>query len=175
VALPRLHLHSEFDHPVGQAFAREQPSRGVPAAGVAVTGCAVLVGRSGSAGDAEVLAAYPEPTFADRGARQRWPDLPVLFGGYFGQRYRRLDGNTWAAERALNEQLSHPVRIRLGAQLAELLEVDDRLLAGTLRELGSYVVPPDPRRWVSGLRRRMLDVDWSQPAAEGTARQEAHR
>jgi hypothetical protein len=162
MAPPRLQLYSAAAAPVGEVRTPEHPP-GTRSTRVAITGCAVLVGRSSSTGEPKILQAYPEPSFPGCDARDRWPHLPAVFGGYFGQRYPSLDANTWAAERALNEQLSEPARARLGDQLADLLEVDDETLRGAIQELGSYVVPAQPRRWVMGLRRRMLDVEWARP------------
>jgi hypothetical protein len=126
-----------------------------------VTGCVVLMRRDPASGKPFIATAHPERSLPQR-VRERRPDLAFLFGGYFGQDLHSLDGTTWRAERAVNEAMPAAVRERVVGQLTAMLDDDDdELLRAEVEALGSYVRPLQLRRWVIGLRRRMIELNWT--------------
>lgn len=162
----RLHLYADLGHPVGwystgagAPAARDGGREARPAVKQPATGCVVLLRRDPLTGRAFVGNAYPERSL-DEGVRERFPDLPSLFGCHFGQDWDELDTNLWAAERNFNTATSGIVRERVAGQLEDLLQYEDRLLLESVEALGSYVLPARTRRWVTGLHRRMTRLDW---------------
>jgi hypothetical protein len=151
----RLQVYAEFDQPVGEMdFSTAEEKRDpVPAHGAVVV--LALHPRQGPV----PLCAYPEMSLPVE-ARDEYPDLATLFGGYFGQDLDLLDHNRFIAERELNEGLSARNRKILAEQLEALLDEGDRKIRESVRALGSYVEPTNIRRWVTGLHRRMTRVDW---------------
>lgn len=154
---PRLHLYADLGRPVGTAPDLTDLLAPSPRP---VSGCVVLMARDPGSDKPFVVTSHPERSLPEQ-ARSRWDDLPLLFGGYFGQDLHSLDGTTWRAERAANEGMSPAVRARVVEQLTGLLDHDDDTLRAEVVSLGSYVLPVQLRRWVLGLRRRMSELDWA--------------
>ncbi|WP_088286945.1 RNase A-like domain-containing protein [Kineosporia sp. A_224] len=166
----RLHLYADLGRPVGhylsgeevQAYRRAGPGSAPEPARHAATGCVVVMRRDRETRRPYVATAYPEKHLPV-GTRERYPDLPLLLGGYLGQDYGALDGNRWVAERNYNSSTPAAVRERAADQLVRLLASDDATLRADVEALGSYVMPDALRRWVTGLHRRMTRLDWSAP------------
>lgn len=160
----RLHLYADLGEQVGEELRREEVEAShagsAPPEKHPVQGCVVLLRK-----DPETRQPFVAVTYADISlpteARERFPDLPLLFGGYFGQDYAELDRDRWAAERNLNFSTPPAVKDRMASQLADLLTQDDDTLRRDVEALGSYVLPDAMRRWVTGLHRRMTRIDWS--------------
>jgi hypothetical protein len=163
----RLHLYADLGRTVGtyleqgevEAFRRSGKDPALEPTRHEATGCVVLMRRHHETGQPYVATAYPEVALP-LAARERHPDLPLLFGGYFGQDYGSLDANRWSAERNVNVSTAPAVRARIVAQLADLLDRDDETLCSDVEALGSYVMPKALRRWVTGLHRRMTRLQW---------------
>ncbi len=163
----RLHLYADLDRRVGtyldsaevQAYRASGDDPALRPMSYEATGCVVVMRRDHSTGKPHIATAHPEMSLPP-GPRERYPDLPLLFGGYFGQDYTGLDGNRWSAERNLNRSTDAAVRERLAGQLTRLLAEDDETLRRSVEALGSYVLPKAMRRWVTGLHRRMTCLDW---------------
>ncbi|WP_143448007.1 RNase A-like domain-containing protein [Kineosporia sp. R_H_3] len=166
----RLHLYADLGRPVGhylsgdevQAYRQADPGSAPQPERHAATGCVVVMRRDRETRRPYVATAYPEKRLP-AGARERYPDLPLLLGGYLGQDYGALDGNRWVAERNYNTSTPAAVRERAADQLVRLLASDDATLRADVEALGSYVMPDALRRWVTGLHRRMTRLDWSAP------------
>ena len=161
----RLHLYADLGTGVGHQIRREdveayQAGSAPPPVKHPVTGCVVLFRKDPQTREPFIAVTYPERSLPTD-ARDRYPDLPLLFGGYFGQDYTELDDNRWAAERNVNGSTPPAVKHRIASQLAELLTQDDDTLRRDVEALGSYVLPDAMRRWVTGLHRRMTRIDWS--------------
>lgn len=166
----RLHLYADLGRPVGhylsgeevQAYRRADPGTAPEPERHVATGCVVVMRRDRETRRPYVATAYPEKRLPED-ARRRYPDLPLLLGGYLGQDYGALDGNRWVAERNYNSSTPAAVRERAADQLVRLLASDDATLRADVEALGSYVMPDAMRRWVTGLHRRMTRLDWSTP------------
>lgn len=159
---PRLYLYADLGRELGTVKHRRGPDD--PDGPVQpVTACAVLMGRDPHGDTPVVYAAYPEIALAPDAA-DRYPDLALLFGGYFGQDYDVLDGTRWAAERSFNTVTPAAVRDRVVGQLESLLGEPEEGIGAAIEALGCYVRPVQARRWVRGLHRRMTLVDWSDRA-----------
>lgn len=156
----RLHLYAGLSRPIGVVMTRDES--GSPLPSVPAEACAVTMTRDPAGGNAMVAAAYPEIALPD-GPRERYPDLPQLFGAYFGQDYDGLDTHRWRAEWRFNIRLTHAQRERTADQLRQLLSEPDDGLRRSVETLGSYVLPTQMRRWVTGLRRRLTVPDWTLP------------
>ncbi len=169
----RLFLRADLGRTLGVVLRRSPGPGGVAGTGPRAEAgggaparrCAVLLGRVGAGGSPAILAAYPEPdpaaAVAALLARGPYPDLPLLFGGHFGQDVDAIDGTCWGAERSFNQGTPLPTRQRVADQLGILLgEGDPRLLA-LVEGLGCAIPPAGLRRWVEGLRRRVLRLDWA--------------
>lgn len=162
----RLHLYADLERDLGVVMPRAV-SDGDPGAvsaegTVPATACVVVVKRDQESGRPTVVATYPDLVLPGD-ARQRYPDLPLLLGAYFGQDYDGLDADRWNAERVFNLYTPAPVKQRIADQLHDLLAEDDAVLRVAVEALGSYVLPTQLRRWVAGLRRRMTTPDWTLP------------
>jgi len=163
----RLHLYADLDRSVGtyldsaevQAYRASGDDPALRPTSHEATGCVVVMRRDHSTGKPHIATAHPEMSLPP-GPRERYPDLPLLFGGYFGQDYTGLDGNRWSAERNINRSTDAAVRERLAEQLTRLLAEDDETLRTSVEALGSYVLPKAMRRWVTGLHRRMTCLAW---------------
>jgi hypothetical protein len=157
----RLHLYADLGREIGRVVARGadgRPSDPQPARAVAVT-----MSRLADSEQVVVAAAYPELVLAST-ARDRLPDLPGLFGAYFGQDYASLDHHRWRAEWRFNTRATPRQRQLVAGQLLELLAEHDADLLADVEALGSYVLPVQLRRWVTGLHRRITVPDWTLPA-----------
>lgn len=118
---------------------------------------AVVMARRPETGDVYVYDAYPEIVL-DQGPAERWPDLPHLFGGYFGD----VPDRPWPAQLTFQRETRDPARRRIARQLDDLLELDDADLRHAVESLGSYVLPETLlRRWVERIRWRMDAFDWT--------------
>ncbi len=163
----RLHLYADLGRPVGHfllasdtaSFAAPGTSSQFEPTRYEATGCVVLMRREYETGKPYIGTAYPEKDLPTE-ARERYPDLTLLLGGYFGQDYVSLDENRWAAERNVNSVTAQPVRERMADQLSRLLAEDDASVRDSVEQLGSYVLPGAIRRWVTGLHRRMTRLQW---------------
>lgn len=170
LAPARLHLYADLGRPLGhyleasqvQAYRWSRDGTAPEPTRYPATGCVVVLRRQPANGRPYIATAYPERVLPVD-VRDRFPDLTLLFGGYFGQDYPGLDVSRWAAERAFNTETPAPVRARVVAQLDQLLEADDETLRADVDALGSYVLPTAVRRWVTGLRRRATRLDWTGP------------
>jgi hypothetical protein len=100
-----------------------------------------------------VYDAYPELPL-DVATRRRYPDLPHLFGAYFGD----VPDRPWPAQQNFLASTKEPARSRVRAQLDELLALDDDALGAAVEALGSHVLPSATRTWVELIRWR-LDRD----------------
>ncbi|MBI4943558.1 MAG: hypothetical protein HY830_22685 [Actinobacteria bacterium] len=166
----RLHLYADLGRPVGyylsgdevRAYRRAGPESAPQPERHEASGCVVVMRRDRETRRPYVATAYPEKHLS-AGTRERYPDLPLLLGGYLGQDYGALDGNRWVAERNYNTSTPEAVRERAADQLVRLLASDDATLRADVEALGSYVMPDALRRWVAGLHRRMTRLDWSVP------------
>ena len=165
----RLHLYADLGEEIGYHLRQDEveaykraPATTARPANHPSTGCVVLWRKHPETREPYVAVAYPEISL-DAEARGRFPDLPLLFGGYFGQDYSDLDHDRWTAERNLNLSITPELRERLSHQLELLLGQDDAALRRDVEALGSYVLPRALRRWVTGLHRRMTRIDWSRP------------
>ncbi len=156
----RLHLYAELGRDVGVVMIRNRSRGSAPS--LAARACAVTLSREPVSGRPLVAAAYPELDLPVS-PRQRYPDLPLLFGAYFGQDHDGLDGHRWRAEWRFNTRATPQLRDRVADQLRALLAEDDAELRLDVEALGSYVLPDQPRRWVTGLLRRLTVPDWSLP------------
>ena len=165
----RLHLYSDLGREVGSVIRREEvdayqedQESAPPPTKEPVTGCVVIFRKHPETRAPFVATTYPEISLpAD--ARDRYPDLPLLFGAYLGQDYTEIDHDRWAAERNFNGSTPPDVKARIAEQLEQLLRQDDASLRHDVEALGSYVMPDALRRWVTGLHRRMTRIDWSRP------------
>ena len=165
----RLHLYSDLGREVGSVIRREEvdayqedQESAPPPTKEPVTGCVVIFRKHPETRAPFVATTYPEISLpAD--ARDRYPDLPLLFGAYLGQDYTEIDHDRWAAERNFNGSTPPDVKARIAEQLEQLLRQDDASLCHDVEALGSYVMPDALRRWVTGLHRRMTRIDWSRP------------
>jgi hypothetical protein len=163
----RLHLYANLGRRVGtyllsdevQAFRDAGDDHALRPTSREATGCVVVMRRDHATGTPFIATAHPEMSLP-LAPRARFPDLPLLFGGYFGQDCTALDGNRWTAERNVNHSTGAAVRERLAEQLTQLLAEDDESLRSSVEALGSYVMPTAMRRWVTGLHRRMTRLDW---------------
>ena len=151
---PRLHLYADLGHDVGQVLA------GTDRAATPASSAVVLMTTSPGTGRPFIATSYPEIGLTGW-ARSRYPDLTLLFGGYFGQDHATLDPSRWRAEANLNTSTAPATRARVVTQLEELLLEEDEGLLRSVEALGSYVLPVQPRRWVTGLHRRMCMIDWT--------------
>jgi hypothetical protein len=163
----RLHLYADLGTEVGHMVRRTEveahrsdPKTAPPPVKHPVSGCVVLFRKHPETREPFIAVTYPE-TSLPTDTRDRYPDLPLLFGGYFGQDYTELDHDRWAAERNFNFSTPPVVKDRIANQLADLLTQDDDTLRRDVEALGSYVLPNALRRWVTGLHRRMTRIDWS--------------
>jgi hypothetical protein len=164
----RLHLYADLGRRVGDylladevaAYRRAGSDPALRPPAHEATGCVVLMRRDAQTKQPYIATAHPEKALPIE-ARQRYPDLPLLFGGYFGQDYTALDENRWAAERNFNYSTVPATRERISDQLAQLLlTTDDDVLRSQVEALGSYVLPVAIRSWVTGLHRRMTRLEW---------------
>ena len=165
----RLHLYADLGEEVGHHLRQDEVEAYKRDPGTAprprrhpCTGSVVMWRKHPETRQPFVALAYPEIALPTA-ARERFPDLPLLFGGYFGQDYSEVDRDRWAAERNLNGSTPQPVRDRIARQLEELLDQDDEALRRDVEALGSYVLPRALRRWATGLHRRMTRLDWARP------------
>ncbi len=161
----RLWLAADLGRPIGWVTPwprRAQLDRGEPLPPRIETSTCVAVLRMEESVDRPVvLASYPELPL-DPAVRERWPDLTALLGGYFNQDTVQLNGSFWDAERAFNELSSPEVIARVADSLDRLLAEGQTHpeLRETLHSLGSCTLPDDTVRWVTGLHRRMTQIDW---------------
>jgi hypothetical protein len=158
---PRLYLHSEVGREIGGYVERtaDGPTRRRATAAVVIMDVAFPEERP------YVAASYPEASLDPR-VHDRYPALPLLFGGYFGQDWDALDGSLWSAEWAYNTATSAELRRSAAGQLELLLAQDDAGLLATVDALGTGVLPAHLRRWVKALHRRMTSLGWTPPLKE---------
>ena len=163
----RLHLYSDLGREVGSVIRREEvdayqedQESAPPPTKEPVTGCVVIFRKHPETRAPFVATTYPEISLPID-VRERYPDLPLLFGAYLGQDYTEIDHDRWAAERNFNGSTPPDVKARIAEQLEQLLRQDDASLRRDVEALGSYVMPDALRRWVTGLHRRMTRIDWS--------------
>ncbi|HEU4567173.1 MAG TPA: hypothetical protein VFR99_04000 [Marmoricola sp.] len=105
-----------------------------------------------------VKASYPDRTWDSRW-RQALPDLVHVFGGYFGQHTLAEFRGEWDAFGAVMRLLGSPARARVAAQLAQLLTLPEPEAKEAVRNLGSYVVPPDTLGWIERLHWVLAEID----------------
>jgi hypothetical protein len=156
----RLHLYAGLGRDIGVVMVRDATGR--PTLSEPARACAVTMTRDPAGGNAMVAAAYPE-ILLPSGPRERYPELPDLFGAYFGQDHDGLDTQRWRAEWRFNIRLTDELRVRTAEQLRHLLAEPDEELGRSVEALGSYVLPAQMRRWVTGLLRRVTVPDWTLP------------
>lgn len=157
----RLHLYADVGQRIGDVLLNVPEGRPKPEY-VPVSACVLLFRITPFEREFVVENCYPEielPT----APRDRFPDLTGIIGGYFNQDFDASDESRIGAERSLNMHLREPTRSAVAAQLHALLTEDDDTMRASVSSLGSYVVPSSIRRWVTGLHRRMTEVDWRVP------------
>lgn len=118
--------------------------------------CVVVVGWDQT--QPTVKASYPDLTWEPRW-REALPDLVHVFGGYFGQHTLAEFKGEWDAFGAVMNRLDPPARGRVVAQLAQLLTLPEPEAKDAVRNLGSYVVPPDTLGWIERLHWVLAEID----------------
>ncbi|MGN6331154.1 MAG: hypothetical protein ACTHOD_05805 [Motilibacteraceae bacterium] len=105
-----------------------------------------------------VKASYPDIRWEPRW-RDALPDLVHVYGGYFGQHTLAEFKGEWDAFGAVMNRLGAPARARVVAQLAQLLTLPEPEAKDAVRNLGSYVVPPDTLGWIERLHWVLAAID----------------
>lgn len=145
----RQHYTADLGRPVGTVTDHTTGFTGE------VTAAVVVMKIDHETGQPFVYDAYPEHPL-DEVPRSALPDLPHLFGAYFGD----VPEPRWPAQVNFQVSTSDPGRSRIRAQLDDLLTCDDDTLRAALIALGSHVVPDAHRYWVELLRWRMDAYPW---------------
>lgn len=138
--LPRVCLSLEFEEQLGWVSSRGDDT--------VASSCAVVVAWDPV--QPIVKASYPDLTQEPRW-REGLPDLAHVFGGYFGQHTLSEFGNEWNAFGAVLNWFDPPARGRVVDELAQLLTLPEPEAQIAVRNLGSYVVPPDTLGWLERL------------------------
>jgi hypothetical protein len=161
----RLWLAADLGRPIGVVEPQlrlAQLQRGEPEPDpIETSTCVIVLRMDHSIGLPVVEGGYPELPH-DPEVPRRWPELVALFGGFFHQETLRHHGSFWRAERAFHDLSSPEVVAGVTAALDRLLAQGQTHaeLCRTLHSLGSCVLPDDAVRWVTGLGRRMTELDW---------------
>ncbi|HEU4568529.1 MAG TPA: hypothetical protein VFR99_10880 [Marmoricola sp.] len=146
----RVCVSSELDEVLGWSTAAgeggELPARS----------CVVVLGWDET--QPTVKASYPDVTWEPRW-REALPDLVHVFGGFFGQHIFDEFGGAWNAFGAVLNWLDPPARGRVVGQLAQLLTLPELEAREAVRNLGSYVVPPDTLGWIERLHWVLAEID----------------
>lgn len=124
-----------------------------------VTAAVVVMKTDHQSGQPFIYDAYPEHVL-DPAPRAAFPDLPHLFGAYFGD----VPEPPWPAQLNFHVSTSEPARSRIRDQLDDLLTRDDDTLHAALVAFGSHVVPDAHRYWVELLRWRLDAYPWRRAA-----------
>jgi hypothetical protein len=148
----RQHYYADVGHVVGTVKDTRREFEGP------VTAAVVVMKLDHETRQPFIYDAYPELPL-DVATRRRYPDLPHLFGGYFGD----VHDSPWPAQQNFQASTKDPGRSRIRAQLDELLALDDAALAAAVEALGSHVLPRNMPVWVELIRWR-LDRDDPHPA-----------
>lgn len=98
----------------------------------------------------DVRASYPDVVLEQQW-RKALPTLPHVFGGYFGQHCLEEFVSEWDAFGAVLNWFDPPARGRVVDELAQLLTLSEPEAQVAVRNLGSYVVPPDTLGWLERL------------------------
>jgi len=177
----RLHLVADLGRTIGTYRPTDLSGRpcGDP---VPTSTCAVLMRIDRTSGRPYIGTCYPD-ALVDPAARERYPDLAALFGGFFGQDLQALDRTYWWAEDTFHGRTGPAVIARITEQLGDLLAAapprpadasdmvrdegsgrygwrPDTWLRVVVHDLGSCAGPLDMVRWVSGLHRRCVELAW---------------
>jgi hypothetical protein len=144
----RWHVHGSVGRPVGEV--RSRGRHGCRTS----TEWFVLIFEQTLDGS-ELVTGYPELPL-DESWRRRYPELPHLLGGMFGQDRDYLDDTVWQAEETWHATTSDEVRARVAAELSALLSdvPDDDELLVAVDALGCYVQPLCLRAWLTRVRDR---------------------
>jgi hypothetical protein len=148
--LPRVCLSVDLSEDLGWATVAGEESEQV------ARSCVVVVGWDER--QPTVKASYPDRTW-DLRWRQALPDLVHVFGGFFGQHTLAEFKGEWDAFGAVMRLLGSPARGRVVAQLAQLLTLPEPEAKDAVRNLGSYVVPPDTLGWIERLHWVLAEIE----------------
>ena len=144
----RRHLYADLGWDVGKVIDRRQPFDGP------VTGAVVIVVLDDQR--IRVHDSYPELPL-DETVRARYPDLPHLFGAYFGD----VPEPPWLAQQDFIRWTHAWAKERMVAQLHQLLELPDDELRSAVAALGSHIVPHACRAWVLSMVHRFTSRVWT--------------
>jgi hypothetical protein len=115
-----------------------------------VTGAVVILVRDDDARQVGIYEAYPELPL-DEGIRRRYPDLPHIFGAYFGD----VPDRPWLAQEDFHVSSGTGTHGPMKEQMRQLVTLDDEDLSLAVDALGSHVLPGNIRAWIQAMHWRM--------------------
>lgn len=140
----RQHYYADLGRPVGIVKDTRREFSGQ------VTGAVVILQRDADSQHVYLYESYPELPL-DETVRRRYPDLPHLFGAYFGD----VPEAPWPAQEDFHWRCGSGTRERVATQLNALETLGDDEMRLAVEAFGSHVLPHQVREWVEVMRFRM--------------------